>query len=477
MDYKKILYADLIVFILILSMMPFVQATDFSLDIDAVKSRIQPGDNGEYKLTITNYDSQEQLYRITPSAPNAASWIITPTTAKVLPGETKDVILKIIPKSTVGLGTHAITIQVEDRNNEMQQIKALISIVIDAYLQGYLPDVALTVDSPSKQDPREKLSITILTKNRNPLDLENLILEIQSDFFYKRINTSLGPRKEITKEYIFELDSLQKPGDYDLDVKLMLEDDTVVSQTTKKLTIEQYSTINTDKNIQKGFLSSKEEITLTNEGNYPREKSITVLMPWYERIFVKTYPQGELIKENGKAALKWTENLKPTESKTIIIIRNYVVLAIIMLLIIILIALYFIIRSPIILLKEAQIVKEDSEGISEIKVRLFIKNRSGKTTHNITITDLLPRIASLEKQPGILGSLQPTKVTHTSKKGTLLYWDIEYLEPFEERIITYKMSTKLKIVGNLNLSRTQVKFDTKSGKEKRTESSQPIFVK
>jgi hypothetical protein len=40
-------------------------------------------------------------------------------------------------------------------------------------------------------------------------------------------------------------------------------------------------------------------------------------------------------------------------------------------------------------------------------------------------------------------------------------WELEALEPLEERIITYKLKTKIIIVGGLTLPRARIKFKTK----------------
>ena len=48
-------------------------------------------------------------------------------------------------------------------------------------------------------------------------------------------------------------------------------------------------------------------------------------------------------------------------------------------------------------------------------------------------------------------------------KGTLLKWNIDILEGFEERMITYKIKSKLSILGSLKLSPAVIKFKNSRG--------------
>jgi len=105
-----------------------------------------------------------------------------------------------------------------------------------------------------------------------------------------------------------------------------------------------------------------------------------------------------------------------------------------------------------------------------------MKNRSRKPVHNMLVTDGLPRITEFVESHH-LGSLRPSRVARTMKKGTLLYWELDVLEPYEERIITYRMKSRLKIVGDMTLPRARVKFEQANGSERIEISPVPLFLK
>ena len=102
-------------------------------------------------------------------------------------------------------------------------------------------------------------------------------------------------------------------------------------------------------------------------------------------------------------------------------------------------------------------------GISKMKVLLHVKNRTGKVIDNILVTDRIPHIAEIIKDFEV-GTLKPEKMIKHEKQGVLLRWTFSQLEPYEERIITYMVKTKLNIVGGFCLPSAMVKFKNKKKK-------------
>ncbi len=127
-------------------------------------------------------------------------------------------------------------------------------------------------------------------------------------------------------------------------------------------------------------------------------------------------------------------------------------------------------RNPIISIKEIILEHTGKDNISEVKIRIFVRNRSNKILNNIRIMDKVPPIADVVKGER-LGTLQPTKINTTKTKGTIIKWELNTLEPYEERIITYKIKSKLEIVGGLSLPPAKMVFEEKEGKERQAFST------
>ncbi|MBU0472429.1 MAG: hypothetical protein KKF65_07405, partial [Nanoarchaeota archaeon] len=114
------------------------------------------------------------------------------------------------------------------------------------------------------------------------------------------------------------------------------------------------------------------------------------------------------------------------------------------------------------------------DGVENLKIRLFIKNRSRKTIEKVSVFDRVPGIAELVKQK-TLGTIHPEKITKQEKKGTLIKWNLEQLEPYEERIVTYEVKSKLKIIGNISLPSSRTNFIDKN-KERNTYSNRVVVT-
>ena len=54
-------------------------------------------------------------------------------------------------------------------------------------------------------------------------------------------------------------------------------------------------------------------------------------------------------------------------------------------------------------------------------------------------------------------------MTSTDKSHNLLSWNMDVLDPYEERLIVYKLKSSLNIVGNISLPPSKVRFHTATG--------------
>ena len=131
---------------------------------------------------------------------------------------------------------------------------------------------------------------------------------------------------------------------------------------------------------------------------------------------------------------------------------------------VILVIFYWLVRSPVMLIKKASTKKGTEAGaLSEIKITLEVKNRSEKPLQNVLVSDIVPTIANVEKSLD-LGTLKPKEIKHT-KKGTIVVWSIAELDAEEHRLITYHVRAKLNILGTFSLPRATAEFTTSTGRK------------
>jgi hypothetical protein len=473
---SRVLVFNIISLLLLISFAGSAFAADmFDVSFQPILSRITPEEVAAYNITLTNYASEERIYSISLTAGEATSWMISPNFIKVPGNSTVTEVLNIFPKSTTSIGVYSLSISFTHKG-DVEKLAIPLSMNFEGFYTDYTPNVALTITAPDVQDPRDSMKVSIRMINRNMLDIKNLTLRIRSDVFYKEINTSIGPRKERSVDAFFDLEPLESPGTYKLYVEAYYPlTDKIIADAETEFKINKYSTINQVQTPDNNWFVKRLTISIQNEGNYEDEKEISVIMPWYKRMFSSTNKDTELTRVDGKSYITWTPTLKPMESQTLIVTTNYRLLVIALLLIIAGIVAYYMFRSPIVLLKDAHVLEQDEHGISEIKVKIYIKNRSRSELEHITITDKVPGITDYIESNN-MGSMKPSRVTKTTSKGTILHWDFDKLDALEERLITYKLKSKLKVVGDMSLPKSRVKFTYGSSKRERfVISPTPLF--
>ncbi|MFH1590281.1 MAG: hypothetical protein ABIB43_06965 [archaeon] len=430
-------------------------ATNFYVTNEPIKSDIFISEIALFEVTVFNLLSTEDVYTFTTLD---SRWTIL-SPQLVVPGDgMKSFTLEIDPGSTIPLGVHALNIKIKSLRGETftQQLFVINIRPYNPLFGEYNPSVQFSADIDEEIDPRKKIPVSIFMKNRNALDIGDATIVIDGELFEGEFKTTLAGMEEKRTEYLFKVDESQAPGLYSLDVQLQIHNITI-SRSTQNYEIISYSSITRDSIEESFFFKTIELITLENLGNTKTTTKVNLETPFVKRLFTYSDPDYEVAKINGEGTLQWEVTIEPQEMTQITVTTNYRIPIIIIILIIVGIVFYYVTRSPILLMKEAIVVGSDGEGVEHLKLRLFVKNRSRKTIDRVVVFDRIPSIAEVI-QKKILGTIQPDKITKQEKKGTIIKWSLETLEPFEERIITYEMKSKLKIIGNVSLPSCRATF-------------------
>ncbi|MAG39140.1 hypothetical protein CMO90_03565 [Candidatus Woesearchaeota archaeon] len=437
--------------ILLILASTLVSATDFYVKSVPIKKDIFSDEAAEFNITITNFLGISDVFTVSAFDP---SWNLLTNQILVPADSSKSFVLKINPGSEVPLGIHAINVKFKSSQigEFMNKVFTINIRPYDPVFGIYRPSIQFSANIDKEVDPRKKIPIEIYLRNRNALDIGELEIEIESTLFQDKVTTTLGPLEEKRTEYLYKIDELQEPGLFSLDVKLLVKD-VVISQSTQTYEVIGYSTIIQDRESKSFLFKTTETITLENLGNSKKTKKVNLAMSWLKRMLTNSDPKSTTV---GKS-LEWDITLNSQELRTIIVTTNYRRPIFLLIIIFISLILYYIYRSPIIITKEAFAESQNDEGLEHLKIRLFVKNRTRKIVDRIGIIDRIPSIAQLLKSKK-LGTIHPEKITPHEKKGTIIKWNIESLEPFEERIITYEIKSRLKIIGNLSLPEVRIKF-------------------
>jgi len=325
------------------------------------------------------------------------------------------------------------------------------------------PDKAIDIELlDQKIDPRKKdFPFKVKFTNNYDISIENVEVNVKNELFSKRRVLNFGPREEKVEEFSISLDSLTEQKKYPIEF-LFSMDNKQLTKITKEVYISHLSEITkTEKQINKVFSSVKEIIIINGadtvaEEHYKEEFSV------FGKLFTLIRPKPtKIIREGDKYTYVWDITLEPLESYKITITKTYQGFLIIIFSLLVLFGLcYYWFGKEVEIDKKVLTMRKEREGISNFKILLNIKNKSNRPLYNVRVLDKLPELIKPLKD---FGTLKPVSVK-TTKTGVALIWNIPLLSKKEEIAISYRVESKLHIVGKLLLSTATAKYRNRHGR-------------
>lgn len=454
-------------FILLILSLSIAVAADYNISISPKEKKITLSETAQFSVTIiSNSTKTEKFTAVLP--PAEVKWSMLPQTVNVYPGSKESFNLLITPTKHIIPGPYGIKINFRrEAPEELIEKTVFVNVQTESeIISKYKPSIKADVDMPVSITPEKKITIRVNIENQNVLNLTDLKIRISSDLEVLNTErvTHLAPLEEKVLAFTYELNPLQKPGEYRVSFELLKGNQTIETFSTRVLTVLEIKPgFGKEEKEKLGLLKLTKELTYTSKSNIKDAQEIKLPISLFEKWFTSSIPEAKYFKEEGKRFISWNLELEPGQSKTIFIIVNYRPILYVIVLIIIIVVLYYAYKSPVIIKKGVSEVNLKEGGISQIRLMLEIKNNSKKSISNVTITDYVPNIAILEKTY-IEGTLKPSKILHHKERGTILKWELPELAPGEDRLISYNIKSKLSILGNFKLPRAKVKFKHK-GKE------------
>jgi hypothetical protein len=477
---KTVLSILTIMFLLLVSAVCTANIEDVVVMNTPIKDRITVHEWAEYEISIENKNNETDTFLLTIAEEGVEfSSLAEPhsylaTGVELGPGEIKKFKYMLKPREDMGVNPnkpYKIRLTAESANT-----KKMGSTIVQLYIVEapptiiiYESDINVSHNIPAELDPRNIYSFKIDLINNNPKDIKKLKVALNSISINQEAEVELGSEVKKSVAFTVKFESI-KPMQDALTITVT-EDNRTLYKTVLPFEIVSYAiSFKTDRRTEKSFLKKTEYITLTNNEVLESQQVVKIDAGSSDRYFTDTSPRAEIVKENGAKFYTWNVQLKPGESTTLEIESSYRILLLIFGGIAALAILAYVFRNPIGIIKEADNVISKDGGINEIKVIITIKNTSNKTFEKVKVLDKIPKIAGLEKRPGV-GTLAPTKV-NKRPDGTILQWDIDKIEGKEERILAYSFSSKLGIVGDMRLPPSIIILKKPDGNKKKIRSNE-----
>ncbi|MBI4151798.1 hypothetical protein HY496_02405 [Candidatus Woesearchaeota archaeon] len=469
---RSAIVAGVIFFLLLIPL--FSAAGTASVSVTAEKDHIRPSETAIFRLAIKNTANFEQTYKLISYD---RDWNVdfSPASDRQVslgPGQSHTIMVKVsVSPAAVLLPNSYAPILIVNSNSGEEKVELPITLWPETP-QDYLPVVKVSIDMNDKIVPLNPVSIKLFLENKNPLNLANLTVRLQSEMpeFNQELTVDLPPRGKKTVEFSVIPSEIQQPKEYTLVFVLEKEGQVVKGFNRNVEVIPVVSDFAVSVRQETIFLKHFYELSFTNKGNVLNTQEVKYPTTLWASLF--TQGEGRTIVEEKQRYLAWQLTLAPGETATVSFVVNFRLLFYLLVFVLIVGLLYWKVRSPVALTKKAATTLHEGEGaLSEIKITLELENRSSTPLKEVTVTDIVPAIVNVERSLD-LGTLRPKEITHT-KHGTKVTWSLVELDAHEHRIITYKVRAKLNILGTFSLPRAVVEYG--KGKRRKGKAYSNVF--
>ncbi len=363
--------------------------------------------------------------------------------------------------------------------NERIDVPLRIIILPSATENKTYPLVVRIVTGINKNEvlPGDEVKLDILIENKNPRNVGKVRLEIKSPIFNLTKDYILKPRikqAKISDYKKYEVFTIRIPNQIlpqNVPIDVIIEYDNQTYSKHYEIKVEEY------KNSYSAILPSYVKwfgipaikilnISLVNKGNVEKKFYQEIKLGFFDK-FVST----DLNITNRTIIVN--ESVMPYSKHSHYVIIDYrpIIISLIILLLAIfgIIILYYLTRAPIIFYKSLERYYFKG-GYLYLVLNLTIKNRSRRTLKNVVVKEYLPAAS----EP-VIDDLYLSPKTAKTKKGILLKWELNDLEPKDERLLVYKVKFKLRIFGGVKFSPSELYY-VKGNKTYKLISNE-LFVK
>lgn len=436
------------------------------ITLEPQQEGISPGETAIFKVSIENRGISSKFIFLEPLQ-QYGKWRIDTPDPYILDigaGKVEISMIRITPLTKLKIGTYnqKITVKTLDK-------KFIQEFVIPVKITPFENAINTQIIMPEIVDPRDGIVVKVMMENLYNYDLTNLEVRVSSSLFEKTQSFDLMSDDKKIREFQFSFEESITPGSY-LVTAQVRNKQALVGTDTKKFSLTEFSDISEKTIKEEGLFSSTITVVKTNTGNTKAVSKIIFRLTPFQKIFSSFNNEPDKITKEGSIYIyQWDSLLEPEESSSVSVVTNYAPLfLVIVILIVFIIIVHYWISRKITITKKIMQVSKTKDGISGLKIMLHIKNKSSFTFKKVRIVDYLPKLVAPSKD---FGTLKPTNVQRSPKGSIKIVWDVPKLERGEERIISYKIRSKLSIIGRFSLPSAVVEYRNKGGKLVRIHSN------
>ncbi len=424
-------------------------ALNFTLDV-SYPTKIIAGEKGVGYAKITNYD-EDSFFTLSVSGPRP-EWITFEKLAVfVKKGESRSVKIYIKPNEDTYEALYKFNIKAVAKDSSSEE--APFPIKVEQIEKLRISNITVSCEN-NICSPGEKVRFSVNIINLGKEE-RTLILKFVLDNKKIEHKIIVEGRKKKGATAEFSLERYQPPGEYEVKLEVYEAGEKILEKSAS-FSVKKVEKVEKSEKENTGFFSREVMINVKNYGN--TEKEYTVSSKASEGMLI-LYSGKEAMKTDGKYI--WKITLKPGESVTITYreIFLYKILIIIAVVAVIVYLKFFYVWG--IKIRKNLIYKAPVKEGDKISVSIEVS--ASKPVKKIVVRDFVPPNFELVK------SFETVKPMRKEKEdGIELVWKIRALKPGEERVLHYKLKSKIGIIGSISLppATVECEIDEKQAKKK-----------
>lgn len=428
---------------LLILMAGTVSAQSVSIDpIDREATSEQPA---VFDLKVQNNGFETERYRISsirsPEGTFSYNRSIT-----VEPGETESFELKVRSGEYTVRGNYRFNVNVRTING------AHVGAVDDYF--KVVSDSDILINSLVLQNdvvrPGDNLELSLETVNVAPSERNYQVKVSMMDQEFTS-NGQLSSGGTESHEFSIPISHGTEPGEKTVRLQI-LQEEVMERDITRAVSIQEVQDFSVETQTDDRVFEYTTKITLVNTGNVGLQSSINQSLPRYiEPLATFSHSYDRIEEQGGSNIYFWDVDLGPGQQDSVEYTVRYWPPLIVLALIIAGIKGLKTLQTPV---KFTKTVREDEDGL---KVHVKLENHTNRLLEGMEVKDFVPDVASVGEE---FPMAKP--VIRKTSDGTRLNWDIESMEPGEERIFEYRIKPLIEVEGGAVLPEAEI---TKNGEQ------------
>lgn len=413
-------------------------ASAFPASIDVVDREATIEDPAEFHVTVENEEFRNQTFKISSILSTEGDFVYD-RPKKVGPNQEEVFNITVRPEDDDIQQNYRFTVNVRSES-ELEKLENYFRVT-----SKYDLNIESTAIESSVYDPGDEVSGNITLKNTaagtRDYTVKAKMLGQSSTKTGKVISG-----QQTTLNFRFPVPGDTSPGQKDFEIMISGKSNQTVSHS---FNVTEIRKIVSESSKENRIAEVQKTSTYTNEGNAPVTIEVNETVPSYAAPLT-TFNQepDRSATVNGENTFYWTLELEPGETSEIRYSTMYWPPVALLAALVVLGLLLKRFHTGFTVVKTAE---KTEDGI---KVQLEIENNSGHVTDNVEVKDFVPDIAAVDEDFKIA-----KPVIRKTSGGTRLTWELDEMQPGEQRVLEYRIRPVIEVEGGAVLSEAELELE------------------